>query len=288
MIRLARATAAPVTTAMHPDTHRRIVNAKYVLERAGRIQAENAEMSIAISLLLMHDAVELVMQAVCDDLGIAKKFEFMGFWSAIKETGRPLPPDHVPMEMLNRLRVGLKHSGVPRTRGFFENVLKAYCNVDYSAVSLIDLVADPEVRTLLNDSQAKFASGDQQGALTSLRLALHQIEHPKGKRLPLIQSPDKPRVPAEMARNGWDQYFSQLHSFLGQCASRMNDVTLGIDPVRRATLVRSTPHLQWSVSGHYTVIQNVSSAKVSEAHFDDMLDFLIDYALKASEAYIAD
>jgi hypothetical protein len=53
---------------MHQDIHRRIVNAKYVLERAGSIQAERNEMSQSICVLLMHDSVELLMIAVLDDL----------------------------------------------------------------------------------------------------------------------------------------------------------------------------------------------------------------------------
>jgi hypothetical protein len=51
---------------MLPDILKRIVNAKYILERATRIQSEANDMSIAVSLLLMHDAVELLMHAVVD------------------------------------------------------------------------------------------------------------------------------------------------------------------------------------------------------------------------------
>jgi len=55
---------------MLPDIYRRTVNAKYVLERATQIQAEGNEMSFSISLLLMHDAIELLMLAVVDHLRI--------------------------------------------------------------------------------------------------------------------------------------------------------------------------------------------------------------------------
>jgi hypothetical protein len=53
---------------MLPDIHRRIANAKYVLERAVRIQQEGHEMAVAASLLLMHDSVELLMHAILDHL----------------------------------------------------------------------------------------------------------------------------------------------------------------------------------------------------------------------------
>ena len=284
---------------MLPDIHRRVVNAKYILERAARMQRESNEMSIAVSLLLMHDAVELLMHAVLDHLSVKKKYEFMGFWSAIKEAGYPEPHDYAPMETLNKLRVGLKHSGIlprsqtvqellPRARGFFENVLKAYCAVDYASVSLIDLIADEEVRSLLNEAQSKFSSGDKVGGLTNLKIALHKVENPKGKHLPLMQAPSTPRIPNEMARAGWDQYLNHLHPFLGESASRMNATMLGVDPIRYAAFVRSTPNVQWSMAGTHTVIMMRSYDSVSQADFTELLDFIIEYAVKASEAYIPD
>ncbi len=162
---------------------------------------------------------------------------------------------------------------------------KAYCNLDYAALSLIDLVTDVEVRSLLQEARA-FASGEKAGALTSLRIALHKIENPTGKRLPLLKAPAKPRMPNEMARAGWDQYLNQLHSFLEQSAARMNAAMLSVDPIRYAVFLRSTPTVQWIMSGKYSVIMMRSYDDVPEEHFAESLDFLIDYALKAEEAYI--
>lgn len=282
---------------MLPDIHRRIVNAKYVLGRAARVQQEGHEMAIAVSLLLMHDAVELLMHAVLDHLGLKKKFEFMGFWPAIKEAGHPEPPDHTPLDTLNKLRVGLKHHAIlprmqtvqellPRVRGFFENVLRMYCTLDFNSLSLVDLISDQQVRASLLDAQAKFDAGDKPGALTDLKMSLHQIQHPEGKRLPLLQAPSSPRMPAEMARAGWNQYLNQLHSFLDQTATRMNAAMLDIDPTQYAAFLRNTPSIQWSVSGNPTVIHGSTHTQVSGDDFVRFVDFLIDYALKAEQAYV--
>jgi len=150
---------------MLPDIHKRVLNAKYVLERATRMQDESGEMSLSLSLLLMHDAVELLMLAVLDHLRISakKNREFMDFWPLIRDAGRPEPPDRIPMDSLNKLRVGLKHYGnlpnpqtvrdlLPRIQGFFENVLQGYCGLSYPDLSPIDLVPDPEVRSLLHEA----------------------------------------------------------------------------------------------------------------------------------------
>jgi hypothetical protein len=284
---------------MLPDIHKRVVNAKYVLERAAGIQAESDEMSLSVALLLMHDAVELLMLAVLDHLQLAakKNHEFMDFWTLIRDAGRPEPSDKIPMDSLNKLRVGLKHYGnqpnpqtardlLPRARGFFENVLQAYCGTSYQDVSLIELVPDQEVRSILQEAQTKFPS-DKPSALASLKIALHRLENPDGKHLALLQPPPKPRLSSEMARAGWEQYLSQLHSFLNESASRANAARLGIDPVRYAAFVRNTPIVQWSNSGKSTVIHTSTYQHVSEDDFNEMLTFLIDYALKASVAYVS-
>lgn len=282
---------------MLPDIHRRIVNAKYILERGAAIQREGHEMSVAVSLLLMHDAVELLMHAVLDHLGLKKKFEFMGFWQAIKEAGHSEPSDHAPMETLNKLRVGLKHHAIlprvqsvqellPRVRGFFENVLLAYCKLDFNALSMIDLISSAEVRAALQSAQEKFAAGDKPSGLAGLRFALREIQHPDGKRLPLLQAPGTPRMPAEMARSGWDQYLGQLHSFLDQTAARLNASMLDVDPLEYARLLRNTPNVQWSVSGKPTIVMTSTYSHVSDDDFARFVNFLIDYALKAEEAYV--
>jgi hypothetical protein len=284
---------------MLPDTHKRVVNAKYVLERATMLQAESNEMSLSISLLLMHDASELLMLAVFDHLGITpkKRREFMDFWPDIKAAEHPEPPDFVAMESLNKLRVGLKHSGnlphpqtvrdlLARVKGFFENVLQAYCGLSYSDVSLIDLVPDQDVRGLLRGAQKKFFAGSKSEALTDLAFALRKVEQPNGKRLPLLQAPAKPRLSNEMARAGWEAYLDQLHSFLNQSAFRTNAIMLGVDPIRYAYFARNTPHVNWSFSGQPQVVHWGTYEAVSEQDFTEMVQFLVDYALRVSEAYV--
>lgn len=273
------------------------MNAKYILERAASIQREGSEISVAVSLLLMHDAAELLMHAVIDFLALKKKFDFMSFWVVIKEAGYPEPPDYTPMETLNKLRVSLKHHAIlprtqtveeliPRVRGFFENVLSTFCKLDYSAVSLVDLISDQEVCVTLRNAQSKFASGDKSGGLTDLRIALHKIQQPRGKRLPFLQAPAAPRMPPEMARAGWNSYLNQLHVFFDQMASRMNAAMLDINPLDYAALLQNTPTVQFSMSGKATVIMTSTYDHVSNDDFARLLNFLIEYSLKAEEAYI--
>lgn len=284
---------------MLPDIVRRVVNAKYVLERAATLQAESSEMSLSISLLLMHDAIELLMLAVLDHLAVPNKKhrEFMDFWGDVKQAGFSEPSDRIPMESLNKLRVGLKHNGnlpnpqtvkelLPRTRGFFENVLSTYCDMSYAAVSLIDLIPDENVRRILIAARQRFSDGEKAQAMTDLKIAFRQLEQPEGKYLPRLHAPKKPTLPVEMVRTGWSEYLNQLHAFLDQSAIRTNALMYGVDPIRYTNFLKTGPGVQWSLTGVPYVSHWGTYDAVSSEQFDELIAFLIDYALKVSEAYI--
>jgi hypothetical protein len=286
-------------TSILPDIRRRIVNAKYVLERASLLQTENATMSLSISLLLMHDASELLMLAVIDHLKAKpkKRREFMDFWDEVREAGQPEPKHRIPMDSLNRIRTALKHSGtipnptevqglLPRVIGFFEDTLKDYCGASYGEVSLIDLVPDQGVRTVLVDARQKFTNGDKFGAMTDLQIALHMLEEPEGKYLPRISAPQAPSIPSEMERAGWGSYLKQLHSFLKRTETVTNALMFGVDPIRYTEFVQTGPTLQWTFTGKHTAYWNATFDHISMKRFEALTMFLIDYALKVSDAYI--
>jgi hypothetical protein len=76
----------------------------------------------------------------------------------------------------------------------------------------------------------------------------------------------------------------QLHTFLDASALRTNAVMVGIDPMRYASLVRNTPTILWNPFSHPSqVIFTSTCESVSESDFNEMVDFLIDYALKLAE-----
>jgi hypothetical protein len=102
---------------MHPDIHRRRVNAKYVLERASSVQAERNEMITSIAVLLLHDAIELLMIAVLDRLKCTGKLQtrVQGLLAAREAghrqrwTGQAANGDR-----LNQVRVGLTTWGMEK------------------------------------------------------------------------------------------------------------------------------------------------------------------------------
>jgi hypothetical protein len=284
---------------MLPDIHRKIVNAKYVFERSIQIQTEANGMSFSISLLLMHDAIEMLMIAVLDHLKIAArpKREFMDFWNDVKQAGFKEPSDFIPMQSLNKLRVGLKHNGnlpnppqvkelTTRTEGFFDNVLSSYCSISYESVSLIDLVPQKEIRDVLVESKRKFSGGEVVPSLIDLKVALHKLENPSGgMSLSLLRAPSTPSFPDEM--RGLERHLDHVHAFMQQTATRVNAIMLGVDPIRYTHFVTSTPSLLWNFNGTAYQAQIWGSYdRMTLAMYDEFLLFLIEYAMRVSEAYV--
>jgi hypothetical protein len=89
-----------------------------------------------------------------------------------------------------------------------------------------------------------------------------------------------------MMQAGWGEYLSQLHSFLDQCAGRTNALMFGIDPIRYINFVRHGPGVVWISNGKPQVQHWSTYESVTLERFEELLSFLIDYALKVSEAYI--
>jgi hypothetical protein len=281
------------------DIQRRIVNAKYIFEKAVAIQMEASDMSLSIALLLAHDAVELLMLAVLDHVNAKPnaRRNFMDFWPEMKQATSIEPPDLIPMEALNKLRVGLKHNGnlphpqavhdlIPRCKGFFENVLKAYCGIKYEDVSIIDMLPDPEVVSLLKKSESDFTSGDKLSAMLNLKFAFHKIERPDGKILPFLEAPKAPDVPYELREFGVDKYFRQLHSFLDECATTTNAMLLKTDRLQYAAYSKEGPYIQWTMDGRPHVHYRDDYQSLTREDYEKWKAFVIDYAFKAVDAYV--
>ena len=284
---------------MHVDIQRRIVNAKCIFEKAAAIQTEPSDLSLSIALLLAHDAIELLMLAVLDHVSAKPnaRRNFMDFWPDMKQATSREPPDLIPMEALNKLRVGLKHNGnlphsqtvrdlIPRCKGFFENVLKAYCGINYDDVSIIDMLPDSEVISLLKKSESDFAKGDKLGAMLNLKFAFHRIERPDGKILPLLEAPEVPSIPHELREFGIDKYLQQIHSFLEQSAKTTNAMLLRIDRLQYAAYLREGPYIQWTMDGRPHVHYRDDYRNLTREAYENWKAFVIDYAFKAVDVYI--
>ncbi|MGI4756596.1 MAG: hypothetical protein ACRYGF_07075 [Janthinobacterium lividum] len=286
---------------MLPDILQRVVNAKYILERAFLIQDEESEAGSSIALLLAHDAVEMLMLAALDHVGAkpSSKRNFMDFWADMKRATDREPGDRIPLESLNKLRVGLKHNGnqphqqtvkalLPRCKGFFENVLSGYCNLQYASISLLDLIGDLEVAALIKKAEESFSSGQKDHAMMHLKFAYYRILDPVDRYLPLITVPKKPPTSRALQQLGLDKYFADLSSFLSQSVSTTNANILKVDHANYMEYNVIGPGIIWSWAGIAQVQFMQSFAHFTAEDFSRWKVFLVDFALKAQSAYLPD
>src|SRR5437870_681847 len=242
------------------DIRKRLLYAKYLLFRAKRAQTERNELSVAVSLLLMHDASELLMLAVTDHLGLGSNESFMEFWEKVKQSGHKEPAHKVPMEQLNSLRVGLKHKGtlphaqtvrdlLPRVEAFCEEVTKELLDVSFSDLSLAILVADDDVRNTLQEAEKALTNGYKKSAYLNVRLAFDKLHRLMSKDISLIKKPQGIKVPKSALPNETKQGLLNLQGVVFDLVGTMNTLVLGIDPVSYRFLISNTPAVSWTLSG---------------------------------------
>lgn len=283
---------------MHSDIYRRIVSAKGVLLRAEQHLKRRNDVDVSVALLLMHDAVELLMLAALDHVQAPanKRREFLDFWPEIKKMGLPEAPDFIPMDSLNRLRVALKHSGIipnfdnvrglfPRTKGFFENVLKLYCSINYEEVALFEAIPNEEVKTFIRSAQNKFATGDKTDAMVELAKATLALERPRRSHVPRLAAPKTPSINRELREAGFDRYLQQLHSFLEGSAAMTNAQTFGYNPFDYQAFKGVLPAVVVSLGGTYQAQLWHTYDDLSKEDFDVLMSFFVDLSLKIGEAY---
>jgi hypothetical protein len=154
----------------------RVIYSKYLLGSSNSLAAQGHEMALASAVLTAQDASEMLMRVVSDVLNV-KWNQFAEFWSNIEAKGLPRPPRFGPMDQLNSERTAFKHKGIlpnpakvptrlVEASAFCEEIAKDYLGLDYSSVSLADLIQNSSARTKLKDAEVAASRGDFGAAVT--------------------------------------------------------------------------------------------------------------------------
>lgn len=278
------------------EVRKRLLNAKYFLRRARRMQAEHLDLSIAMSLLLVHDAVEMLMLAVIDHLHVptSKKRDFMDFWKEIRDLGHPEPPYRTAIDQLNSLRVGLKHKGsipraqtvtdlMPRIEAFCADAVRDYVAIEFETLSLADLVEPPDVRDFLRKADEEYAKGEKQQAIIQVRMAFDALLRGAYKTAPQLKS-QVPRIPSGLPGEA-GKILKAVFTLIKSLEFRVNASLLGIDPIRHSRFVSRTPVVQYAYSGDATVVLQGNYSQMPESVFRECYEFVVDSALNIEQRF---
>lgn len=278
------------------DIRKRLLYAKYLVSRARTAQNERSDLGVAISLLLMHDAAEMLMLAAVDHLQIAmpKKWDFMDFWAEIKKSHAE-PPQRIAMEQMNKMRVALKHNGtlphsqtvrdfLPRLDVFFEEITKNYFDgVNFTELSLADLIDNESVRSMLHQAEQAFASGDKQEAFVKLKLGFDTLMRQLPREVPLIKEPPS----TGQLPHGVRPLVAPYHQLLSQVVHTINLLSLGIDPIKSRFFGSIMPAVSWSYSGVPQVQLRHTYDDISKDVFETCFDYVVEVSLKINEVFKA-
>lgn len=177
---------------LKPEVLDRLLLSKSFLERM-RFQpaAVHDRHSLASNIISAHDAAELAIAAICDQLGCLPQkgnSYLMEYFAPLKEKLQLTGDVHAKeyFRNLNDTRNKLKHQGLyPDGRQWarvgelvFQHIGKwcwdflteSFAELDESA-----LISDPAVKSLYDDAQKRASQGDYKGCLERLAIALNNV-----------------------------------------------------------------------------------------------------------------
>lgn len=123
------------------------------------------------AILGFHDSVELFLALASEEVGAGNKYHFMEYWEEIKKNSDTELTQKASMKRLNKARVNLKHYGNrpndndiesyrANVRSFFEENTKKIFGVEYSDITLVDLIQFDNARQKSDDAEANIDNND--------------------------------------------------------------------------------------------------------------------------------
>jgi len=151
-------------------------------------QSERPEPLCSASILTFHDAIELCLQLASEYLDVGKaQPSFMEYWDLLSQK---LPgvglTQRESIRRLNKARVGLKHYGILPSKldieafrasvtNFFEENTPTVFKIEFSDISLIDLVQCEDIKNKLKEAENMLREGRVDDALENVAFTFAQL-----------------------------------------------------------------------------------------------------------------
>jgi len=147
----------------------------------------NNVQKMAAGIILLQDAVELLLMAVCEHCNVKLK-DYTSFSTYFQKLKEKITDKDVPLERemlkLNKQRVNIKHYGMlPHSNDckdflnsvklFFSEMGHHYLNVNIESITLVDLLDEGEIKKLLKEAESYFRLGNYKECQINCRKALY-------------------------------------------------------------------------------------------------------------------
>lgn len=287
---------------------RRLTLIKYLYSQ-GVEQSKKAETIAGFSLMQFHDAVEMFLLLVAENLRKQdfQKWAFMQYWQEI-----PSLTMATQMNSMKNRRVSLKHHGafpshddVDECRinvgAFLTENTKIQFDIEFSDISLIDMVSFAKTREYLKEAQEKLKGNDYYQSLLFARQAFIELlkefentkenwfksifnigQEPRQTYKKVIKAVDK----KEYERN--IVWFDDIDKTIKELRTAVKLTAIGVDYRKYALFNAVAPNGWRDMEGVFHVRESEEyfnkMVKASEELCDMSINFVIDCAVKLQDS----
>lgn len=295
------------------DKTKRLVFIKYIYEKAVE-QSYKPYPSSQMSVLMFHDAAELFLILIYEYLDIQSKIQgFMDYWNNIEQNTEIKVAYKKSMQKLNKSRNDLKHSAIPthdflveefriNSKNFFEENSSSILGVNFSELSLVDLVQYEDTKKSIKEAQKAIENGDLNKSRDKITIAFAQMidEYENNIKNLYGRSPFLFGESVFMYSNSVtvgnriyrpNEQLDMAINKLGRSVENFQDIvkiiSLGIDPRKYIKFRLITPTFHRNNNGNYTKVKKSNSpAAIEEINF--CLNFVIECAIILQEFDISE
>ncbi len=245
-----------------------LVISKYLLTKAEKILSENNPISSGLAISLFQDTVESIIWVITKemDADITRSTHFEQFWKIIPKAKKNSAQLELPLSAkmleLNKARVNFKHYGIlpaeseatkflAYTTQFAQEAVQQFFGLDFSKLSLIDVVSEKNIRGRLKEAEILIEENNLRQGIVSCAKAEYLSLAKFRQILPQVDD----RLFSAGGIFGYDQSheISQVFEYLANYLETLRNSSvanfLGVDLVEYARFRNLSPYIYQMDSG---------------------------------------
>ncbi len=236
-----------------PVKFRQLSFIKY-LSSIGFEQAERPEPICYAALLTFHDSIELFLNLCSQhlDATIKTNQNFMDYWPAIsaKLSAGTILTQQAGMMLLNKARVNFKHYGISPnkaeiddfkviTKLFFEENTKSIFGIDFSCISLLDLVQCPGAKDDLKIAEKLLQEGKINESLEKIAFSWMKLfrDYENGVKAKFGQHPfafSSPSISIRSISDDSSNFKEEVSGFSDDVVNSFGDIAKSLSEIQEA------------------------------------------------------
>lgn len=283
---------------------KRLAFIKY-LYKIGIEQSYKPEPLCSSSILLFHDSVELFLSLSCENFNIGTdNIKFMEYWEKLsKKLPEGFPTQKESMRRFNKSRVALKHNGTMPSKidieafratitNFFEENTREIHKIDFSKISLIDIVQSKEAKQSLQKSISLIDSKNYKKSVECSAMAFTQMvyEYENHKDSYSYYSPfffgkhlwlHEGEIPEFSESGSFKRFIVDLKDTVEELQNALKIISLGIDYKRYIKFHSLIPYIVTTGGGTHNVSWGFNEKNINRTieNAEFCIDFVIESAI---------